>query len=318
MLYCGACSRLFVLWAAYIKNMSEKKTLIEQLAQKRDGFILETPPEGVRPVDQSVPTFIKSADVIENTDVVETRLQVIRQVELVEHDSLLAQQNLTSRRTPVSASAAKWAATIAVVAMGIVCFVYLPSPSGSTPTVSGPIKPLRPETPPVSAPRVEPIKSPAITAPVLGPELTAPPAKLVKGTTITVTPAAPEALTQAEATAPAKPKTPALKPKINNHALFAKTSPNPYPLPQPPGLDLQSKAASTITKPLEIPIPVVSRAAQELSCAGTTGLAFEKCKQCAAKTWLARANCEAQTKTNYCASSGRETPDCAVDYYTRG
>ena len=307
------------MWAAYIQNMSEKKTLIEQLAQKRDGFILETSSESVRPVDQSFPPLIKSADVIDNTDVVETRLQVIRQIELVEHDSLLKHQKPTSRGIPLSASAVKWAATIAVVAMGIVCFVYLPSPSGSTPTVSGPIKPVRPEAPPVLGPHVEPIKSPAMTVPVPLPELVVPPAKQVEGTTITVTPASPEVLLQTQMPVPAKPKTLAIKPKITNHTVLAKTPPTPYQAPQPPVIDLQNtSSAPTMIKPLGGPVPIASKAPQAHSCSGSTGLAFEQCNQCAAKSWLARANCEAQTKTNYCASRGRETPDCAVDYYTRG
>lgn len=145
--------------------MSEQKTLIEQLAKKRDEFPPETPTRGVSTDDKPSPTLIKNAVPINAIEITQTLPQVIRRMEPVEHASLLEQHKLTSRRAPLFASAAKWAATIAVVAAGIVCFVYLPSPSGSTPAVSGPNKPVVPETSPALAPPVAPKKDRATAVP---------------------------------------------------------------------------------------------------------------------------------------------------------
>ena len=326
--------------------MSEKKTLIEQLAQKRESFDCVTPASEIQPEQ------IVAAEPIDIAHSSETRLQVLRHVEAIEHASLSGQGKPSSRRLGVSSSAVQWMATLAVVVMGVCCFVFLPNSQTSTPSFSGKVKtpvpdvqPITPpqtksntapqigpitvpQTEPSTAPRTEPIKI-SDAVPLQAVVKAPPQANRPEGTTITVTPVMPtehemrDFGRQTATVAPIKnkvvSKTPSTKPSIKSSMVAAKTPSKPMQESQSAATELHSPSVpAVIAKPAEIPVQASSKTTQEASCSGIAGLAAEQCNQCSKTSWLSRGNCEAQIKANYCSSRGRQTPDCAVDYYTRG
>ena len=306
--------------------MSEQKTLIEQLAQKREVLDSAVAVGGNQP-NKPVPPPI-----IEDVSVVETRSQVIQQVESIERAARVEQQALPRRRAPFLTSSVKWFATIAVVVVGVCCFVYLPNPQNSTPALpdrveagkvkAGKVKVAESDAQLAAEPRTEQAKA-SVVEPVQVQEMrTGTQAGLPEGTTITVTPVPSEisaSVPKNENAAPVKPKAAMITPKIVAPSAIAKAPTITNQNSQFASVEAPSPSVpAVVAKPFELPAPIVSKTAQEPICSGTTGLAAEQCNQCSSKSWLSRVNCEAQTKANYCAARGRQTPDCTADYYTRG
>ena len=274
--------------------MSEKKTLIEQLAQKRDGLDCVTPANKIQPEQ------VVEAVLIDMVNGPETRLQVIRPVEAIKQSSLIGQRKPSSRRLGLSSSAVKWVATIAVVVMGVCCFVYLPNSQNSATSVSGKIKTSIPDVPPVTAPQTKPNIAPPIgsgtvpqTEPIktsgavpLQALVTAPlQVNLPEGTTITVTPVMPaehemrDFGRQTATVVPIKNKAVSTKPTTKSPMVGAKTRSKPIQESQSASTQSHSASVPTmVAKPVEIPVQAASKSTQELSCSGIAGLAAEQCK----------------------------------------